>query len=574
MLLVTGAGCASVLGFDEFLPGQAIANVDGGPDATNDATDEPPAPLGEAADADLYVSPTGDDANSGSREHPVQSVNKALLLAAAGGPNQTFPLRIAACKGEYHEIGFTVTGGIELRGGYDCTSWYRAASNDAVVGTTTKSPSTLVNAQPEKDQFIALEHDATGTPRLDGWTIKVDEVTAAVRTAGDAMLAELTIENRTKPSDSSTVLSQTFGIAVGTETGTATIEHCSVIVDQSNGRRSGTAAADASVGVAIGIAGTSRVRRNSLTATTITGPCEGIVLSGAKDVQLVENAIALVNCTGTGPGIASIGISATSSDITSARNSIVFNGPAQADIANSATAVGVYLLTGGSFDSDGDRVIAPAALLPDQRLLFNGFLDSAGVLTRVVNASIVFNASNTITLDESAGIRLLAPSSALLAHNSMYFSGADGNGGAMYGISLADSVTGALKIDSNLVVTDDHRPAFVRASCQASAIAELVHNRHAGFVPSVVGTGCPANATLDDLQSADAGDNVLFTCPGTCSNLFATSGLAATETGLRLTDAGCTGLQVPSNVAVPVDGRNVARGTGTTTAGAFEAPCN
>lgn len=571
MLLVTSAGCASVLGFDEFLAGQVTSDVDAAADATNDS---PPAPLGEPADADLYVSPYGDDANVGSRERPVRSVNKALLLAAAAGTNQKFPLRIAACAGKYRETGVTLTGGIELRGGYDCTSWYRAVSNDDAVGTTTKSPSELFNAQPEKDQFITVEHDDTGTPRLDGWTITVDEASSAVRTAGDVVLTELTIENRTKPSDSSTVLSQTFGIAVGTEVGKATIEHCVVTVDQSNGRRSGTAASDASVGVAIAIAGAAHVRRNSLTTTTISGPCEGIVLSGAKDVQLVENGIAVVSCTGTGPGIASIGISATNADITSVRNSIVANAPAQIDIANAVTVVGVYLLTGGTFDSDGDRVIAPVALLPNQRLLFNGFLDSAGVLTRVVNASIVFNASNTITLDESAGIRLLAPSSALLAHNSMYFSGADGDGGAMYGISLADSVTGALAIDSNLVVTDDHRPAFIRASCQASAIAELVHNRHAGFDPLVVGTGCPSNATLEDLPSGDAGDNVLFTCPGDCSNLFANSGLGTTETGLRLTDAGCTGLQVPSNDAVSVDGRGVARSTGTTTAGAFEAPCH
>ncbi|AKU95986.1 hypothetical protein AKJ09_02650 [Labilithrix luteola] len=572
MLLVTGAGCASVLGFDEFLPGQAPADSDASADtgATNDG---PPVGLGESADADLYVNPQGDDANDGKREHPVRSVNKALLLAAASGPNQKFPLRIAACAGTYSETGFTLTGGIELRGGYDCTSWYRPVSKDDVVGTTYKSPSELSNAKPESDQFISLQPDDSGAPRLDGWTITVDEASAAVRTAGDAVLTELTIANRTKPSDSSSVRSQTFGIAVGPESGTATIEHCSVTVNQSNGRRTGTAPDDVSVGVGIGIAGSSRVRRNSLTTSSVIGSCEGIVLGGAKDVQLVENAIAVVSCTGTAPGIAAIGISATSSDVTSVRNSIVITAPAQTDIANSAAAVGVYLVSGGTFDSDGDRVIAPAVVVPNQRLLFNGFLDSAGVLTRVVNASIVFNASKTITLDDSAGIRLLAPSNALLAHNSMYFSGADADGGSIYGISLSNSVTGAIKIDSNLVVTEDHRPAFIRASCQVSAVAELLHNRHAGFDPSLVGTGCPSKATLEDLQSGDAGDNVLFTCPGECSKLFANSGLDTTETGLRLTDAGCSGFQVPSNDAVPVDGRGIARSKGTTTAGAFEAPC-
>lgn len=567
--LVSLVGCAGVLGFDDFLAGTAVP--DAGDPSEGGVTDAP-APNQESASADWYVSADqGDDGNDGtSTDRPLKSIRRALTLAGA----TTDRRKIAVCQGSYKEAHIDLIGPFDLRGGYDCAFWRRPVSNDSATGTSFTSVSTLVNAALEPDSFIKLESDQAGAPRLDGWTVTGTNVGSVVLTVGAAHLKELAIVNATMPSSSNDLW--TAGVSMNRGTGDAPlVEHCAVTVNQSDS----AAYPGAKGAFGVGLRGPGVLRRNMVLVRNVRGNCQGLVLVGANPVTLTENQIEVLSCVHP-TGSRLVGITSSDSEAVSVGNSVLFEGPGTEDDAGVAGVSGVLVAGTGSYVSDRDRVIGPSLLFPPaQSLEFLGFFErSPGVLRHVVNASIVLDGSFTIA--EADGIVVAPPSSMLVAHNSMYFTGGTGTPKNMRGIYVLDpGNTGpaGLTVDSNLVVTNAAEMMFLRAACPTEGFTALDHNRYAGMDAAVRGPGCAAGAGPTDAKPG-AVDSVSFPCPnGDCRTLFESGarGAVLQGMGLRLTDAGCVGLQVPSIPAVTVDGQGRPRSDGgMTTAGAFEPTCN
>lgn len=204
-----------------------------------------------------------------------------------------------------------------------------------------------------------------------------------------------------------------------------------------------------------------------------------------------------------------------------------------------------------------------------------------------MNASILLDVLDTVEVVSSAGIGLDAPSAALLAHNTMYFSRMAPGAGEDPPVraifvgpgAVGPSATGAssVTVEGNLVVTDDPRMAFLRASCSHDGLGFVRGNRHAGFVRPADGSGC-TSGMLEELRSDGLVDDVAFTCPSTgCRTLFRNdaSSLSLLLRGLELSpDTACgRGLATTGPSAIPADATGRTRPDAGATAGAFELEC-
>src|SRR5882672_5183295 len=144
------AGCDPNL-VDYCAPGAPeCSRVDGGSmDAPTDAGDERGAETsGTTADGScdptksplddpcvvveaygVFVSPTGSDANQGTRPAPVLTIGRGMDVAKAAGK------RVYVCAGSYAEqlVVAASRDGVNVYGGLDCARWTYAAANKVVV---------------------------------------------------------------------------------------------------------------------------------------------------------------------------------------------------------------------------------------------------------------------------------------------------------------------------------------------------------------------------------------------------------------------------------------------------------
>lgn len=574
-LVVFGSvtGCAAIFGFDDFVAGTS-APADGG-----DGGDTGDAPAG--VQADVYVSPTGDDSADGTRAHPVKTLRQALVLAGrepAGTADA--PKRVAMCAGDYLEKPTTIQGEIVVSGGYDCSGWARPPTNPNSFGPSFESGTHILNAEGG-DQLIAL---GIGHPQLDGLTLigtevpfalvvfAGKEVDAASASLAHATLVDVAIVNATVPSPANGIDPQTF--AAGFINADTRVDRCSFTVQQTL-EASGAASPS---GSALGLdQGTTVIRRSLFQVDKIPGVAHGIAINSETNVTVEDSLITVTNALGTSTSGAMTGILALGGTVTSRRNVFQFDSPRTID-GSDAHVVGLLAIDGVSLDSEADRVVGPGKVTAPA-LAFQGF-QGVGV-RRVVNASIVLDAQ-LYALTDSAGIRIDGPSHAVLAHNSMYLSAPAADAGTrMRGLYLTDAVTAdgpdggsALTVENNLVVTDDPTMRFLRASCNAPPFARLANNRVAGFAVNAGGPGCAG--AIDDVAPDAGGGNVAFTCPTpNCGATFqSVSGATIILDGLRPASAACNrGLEVPRTAAATSDGTGRARGE-TTTAGAYTLDCN
>ncbi len=548
------AGCAGVLGFDEFVVGPGT--MDGGDDA---------APSG--GDADVYVSVEGSDEGDGSRQHPVRSVARGVQLARAGLFEKKGVQRVAVCAGEYVEKTLEIVGGIHVLGGYDCASWARSATEQSLV--LSIPPSTRLMSDAPGPAFVRLRADQLGAPRLDGLSIAATQAFATIDVVGESALVDLFVDNTAPPADVEPRQ------VVAANQANVTIERSHFAMSQ----REST-----SKGVGIGVSAsesTLTLRDNVVEIASTAGACQGLVAS-ASTVVAERNQLDMFECTAvtiSGKELsAAIGLVMIDSTLTSRRNMIRMDRPRRFE-AGRAGAVGMTIVRGG-LDSDGDRIIGPV-LLGEQAtsLTFVGYYASAPV--KIVNASIVLDSRAYDLESGSVGIDLADGSDeSTIAHDSMYISApAPTDQVRSYMLRIAGSVQGgALKVDSNLAISDNPDAVFIRVgSCAEGAIGKLANNFHGGFAAPVLvqdGGAC----TLDELVDGGAAANAVLPCnAGECRELFeGTEPLSVATKGLRPAPAAaCAQLQVPSSPDVRVDGTGNARSDGgTTTAGAFEVGCN
>ncbi len=121
-------------------------------------TDEVVVSIFENKNNAFFVSPSGDDANAGTRSAPMQTVQAAVNAAKAGGAGAD----VYVAEGSYVES-VTLASDVSIYGGYNATDWFR----DASLFTTT------IEGGP-----VAMHGADTDNLTIDGLTIRSANATA------------------------------------------------------------------------------------------------------------------------------------------------------------------------------------------------------------------------------------------------------------------------------------------------------------------------------------------------------------------------------------------------------------
>jgi hypothetical protein len=112
----------------------------------------------------IFVSPTGDDSASGTKDKPVNTIAKALSLAST----KKF---VIACSGTYTDA-LSLTKQAKIYGSFDCkNAWKYDTSKPTTVAPTTPEPSLSINAGSasvviEDVQFEAVDAVTAGSSSI------------------------------------------------------------------------------------------------------------------------------------------------------------------------------------------------------------------------------------------------------------------------------------------------------------------------------------------------------------------------------------------------------------------------
>lgn len=160
-----GAGeLHSVCAADGVPPGYSTVNTDcddgnaavfpGAPDNPDDnKTNDCGGQDIKAATADgIFVKPGNPDTNTGTRESPVGKLSAAVSLAQSGGKSHVF-----VATGTISDS-VTIAANVSIHGGYDSTTWTRAALKSRLVGTI-ESAVTINGSNVAIDQFEIFATD-------------------------------------------------------------------------------------------------------------------------------------------------------------------------------------------------------------------------------------------------------------------------------------------------------------------------------------------------------------------------------------------------------------------------------
>lgn len=573
-----------------------------------DASSEP-SDASTEADANFYVSPAGDDSAPGTREAPLRSIRVAVERAAAAVPSGR--QRIAVCSGDYPERPIVLRGNIALQGGYDCTAWRRRAFDDATLGPTQDSSSVVSDVEPG-GALLEVSADQTGSPLVDGLSLRASRSIATVFLIGRATISQSVVTNSSVPllegqfTTAAVLLSDVGGQA----------DHCLLKVSHPLGTTQ-----QSKTQSAYGLSASGRqhvARKNRVEASSVMGQATGIlVLDGELDI--VENEVFAFSSVNAVAGTDSaVGILALNSAVRSSRNAIALDLPV--NTAGPARVEGIVASNGGTFASDGDRIVGPAALgsgtAEPAMLRFFGFAGDHA-LTRVTNASIYLALSAPFSLGESAAIRIIPSvrlgmdSNLVAAHNTIFLSGTRApelvDEGPVRGMVLSNAMLEStdgnrVAFDSNLVFLRAPEGTLVRGRCAPPQFASVASNRYSGvsveaetwnpFNPNLADAGdagdagarCPSSTVelADFALDGGASDNVAIVCsscdagadacPAACDSLvLVEQRLEVLAKGLQLTPQGCAeeALKVFSREDVPNDGRDAPRDPVRTYAGAF-----
>lgn len=584
---MASAGCAGIFGFEE-LSDRDSSPLDGGSDAApaHDASTSRADDAGadgatsEPVVADFYVSPQGDDLAEGSRANPLRSVRMAVERATNaldGGPQV-----IAVCAGDYPERPIAVKGGIAIRGSYDCQAWTRRNFDDSVRGVSFVPSSRLTDAEPAPALIEALSDDATGIPSFEGLTLTVSQAYTGIILKGTGRLSHSHVTNRSLPQ-----LNGAYSVFAVLASGISSeISNCTLRVtspEPSEPPDAVSLSEQAAYAISVST-GAHVLRRNLLEAYEVQGQGAGISALNADPLVFEENAISVANAINDGAAqTSSAGAYFVGSKVKSTRNSIDLQAPGN---RSSYVLAQGMIVSGGSLDSDGDRILGPSIThptTPDKRVRFYGF-HGDGALTRIVNASIYWQMSPEYTMGESAAIRVVPPSEGVeltVAHNTVFFSGIrDGSGNPVRAFALSNEVLDAstehrITFDSNLVLSELANTTMVRGLCAAPQYVSIAHNRYQGVTPSEARdpSQCSPSLSLEALAlDGGARDNALIECDGgSCAELLVLERALIPRQGLRLSPAGCIhgDLKTASDSSVAIDGDGKPRGSQETYIGAM-----
>ncbi|MBX3200316.1 MAG: DUF1565 domain-containing protein [Labilithrix sp.] len=131
-----------------------------------DLTKSPKDSLSCLADSvGVFVAPSGDDANNGTKSAPVQSVAKAVELL---GQRR----RIYMCEGTYDAVSLTTN--VDIYGGFSCTDWSytgNRAKVEAAVGAIALVATGVAEGTIEDLDFESADATASGASSVAGFLV-------------------------------------------------------------------------------------------------------------------------------------------------------------------------------------------------------------------------------------------------------------------------------------------------------------------------------------------------------------------------------------------------------------------
>lgn len=155
----SGASDVRVDDPDGSLPGDASEAGASGPDGGGapevcDPTKEPKdSPSCVSSEFGVFVAPSGNDTNDGTRETPLKTIAAGLRLAAS-----TAKARVYACAGTYEEK-VSIQKGIELYGGFACSDW-RYLGNPSRIAPQERGIALMVSGVQEPVLLVDFEISA------------------------------------------------------------------------------------------------------------------------------------------------------------------------------------------------------------------------------------------------------------------------------------------------------------------------------------------------------------------------------------------------------------------------------
>ncbi|MDP8223622.1 MAG: right-handed parallel beta-helix repeat-containing protein [Candidatus Lernaella stagnicola] len=281
---------------DTFLPDDDTTNDDDDDDNddndNNDNNDtSPPLPEG------IYVSTEGDDANPGTPDLPMRTIEAALSVAEAAD----VPVRVAA--GEYQASLETT---VSMYGGYNPHNWRRniAANETTIVGLFGVSLYVWGGIETETvvDGFsISATGPASGAAQtvfLDGGKITFSHNTVTGHDAAvDGYANGVSINgegdfhilrNRIKGGNSSGEFAKSFGLSIASHNGQVNVEGNSIY----GGRAVDTSESGLSCGIGVEAVNSEvLIQRNVIGA----GYAQGLYAAFTDGVDIVDGEVTLVN---------------------------------------------------------------------------------------------------------------------------------------------------------------------------------------------------------------------------------------------------------------------------------------
>jgi hypothetical protein len=467
-----GMGFVMATGSCQLLMLEVIATNGGG--GNDMSSDMPGLPTDFAGCGFVFVSPSGDDANSGCDPTvPKKTIGAGIGVATAHD--------VMVCKGTYGEL-VSVTRAVALRGGYSCSTWTRTATfgypmfdgvNEAVVHS------------PSSGQ-AAVTASASGAT-VEGFTIEATLGSAMTSLAMELSATGATVkDNKIVAAGTNTGINGAGSVGLDVSAGGNDVAHN--LIEGGSGISSSSTNAG-SIGVFLG--GGSHVHDNiihpgtgSNSAPSGTGAIGMVVVSPnaltkAMNTAIENNRIESGNGNESAPtGAATIGILIT---------------------PNMATAIDVIgnIIDAGTGNNSiwGVGVVNGGQVMLAQNRIAGGSLSATGQTYGVrVSGGLVSLVNNEIAggsaMNAATGVDVGA-SSVQLRHNTIV--SGHSSGATSAGVHINSGVTGTVMVN-NLTFGEGVATALLLESCAGNGPLGEWRGNVSGFA-SVAAYSAAASGT-------------------------------------------------------------------------------
>lgn len=473
----------------------------------------------------VHVAPFGDDDGAdGTRERPFGSVRGALAYCGTSHPEGA---EVQVCSGPYREHAMLVRTPITLGGGYNCTTWERAADpaiNETVIEAEDASAETLLDIDvPAAVGAVHVEHLT-----LRGHVASTHLASITVKSRG----ADVTLSSLAVFSPRSSV-GRVVGVLIAG----------GALLDSNVEARGGSGTVHiASIAVQVSPGAPVRIENGGAAAVSTTGGGVGCVAVRVEpDAQVTLRKVYGVTDQCRGADLSSMALSNHGGSVRSESSGYA------AIATDQGRAYGVAVHDVGALESLDDRVVVLGTMAADETAVVGGVtFDGAARASQISNLELFVMASRGNGL-------VLRSAPAQVDHASVLMVGTTVGAAAQID-SEQPSVRGSL-----LVCRDCGSPE--PRGFASGPYGAIEGNVTRGFASEIVGTD--GVASTFGVQTPERG-NVSLACASHCDDMFALSTLdpwTRLESGLPLSNSvSCAIAESSVGIAEPsLDAVGIAR---------------